>query len=76
MSTSEIHSLASASHVPVHGCLEKSGLVLTEAEDDGEHDEEACVVLKLAEECKSSFEKFDSRSYLNSVEDTGEEEDG
>jgi hypothetical protein len=52
----------------VRGCPEKSRLVLTKAEDDKEHDEETRVVMKLVEEHRSSFKKFDSRSYPNSVE--------
>jgi hypothetical protein len=44
--------------------------VLTEAEDGGEHDGEARVVLNLAEECRSSFEKLDPSSYPNLAVDT------
>jgi hypothetical protein len=40
---SEIHSLERASQTSVCGCLEKSPLVSMEAEDDGEHDGDACV---------------------------------
>jgi len=49
--------------------------VSTKAEDDGEHDEEAHVMLNLKEEHRSSFEKFDWRSYPNSAEETMEEGD-
>jgi hypothetical protein len=50
--------------------------VSTEVEDDEEPNVETRVVLNLVKERRSSFEKFDSRSYSNSAEDTVEEEDG
>jgi hypothetical protein len=72
----EIHSLARASHVSVRGCPETSRLMSTKAEDDGELNAEARVVLNLLKEHRSSFEKFDSRSYSNLEEDMVEERDG
>jgi len=44
--------------------------------DDGELNAEARVVLNLLKEHRSSFEKFDSRSYSNLEEDMVEERDG
>jgi len=58
VSASEIHSLERASQASVCGCPEKSPLVSMEAEDDGEHDGDACVVLNLAEERRFGFEKI------------------
>jgi hypothetical protein len=62
-SAGEIHSLMRASHASVRICLERSLLVSMNVEDNEEHKGEALVVMNLAEERKSSFENFDSRSY-------------
>jgi hypothetical protein len=67
----EIHSLVCACLAPV-----KSWLVSTKVKDDGKHDGEARVILNLKKERRSSFEKFDPRSYSNSAEETIKEGDG
>jgi hypothetical protein len=54
------------------GCLEGLQLVSTETEDDGNHNEEVCVVLNL-EEYRSRFENFDPRFEPNLTKDTVEE---
>jgi hypothetical protein len=61
-SASEIHSLGRVIYALMRGGPGGLRLVSMKAEDSGKHNGETCVMLNLAEEHRSNFEKFNPSS--------------